>query len=306
MTLNDYSKAQINNQLYGGAAGQKLGININGENWFLKFPKSTRSMKNVNISYTTSPLSEYIGSHIYEDIGIDVHATELGIYDNKLVVACKDFKKDNELLFDFNAIKNRYSKDMDETSSVSSRQPLEELAEIFENNQIFKEVPELKDRFYDMFVVDALIGNHDRNNGNWGILVNSLNQAIRLAPVYDNGASFSNKSDDEKIKEIINDEHKFRQNVYESRISSFSLNEKIINPLKYIETMEDKKLNEAVIRIVPKINIENIFKIIDKIPNEYNDIKVISDIQRKYYKKSILYRYEQVLLPTYEKLEKGI
>ena len=30
MTLNDYSKAQINNQLYGGAAGQKLGINING------------------------------------------------------------------------------------------------------------------------------------------------------------------------------------------------------------------------------------------------------------------------------------
>ena len=306
MTLNDYSKAQINNQLYGGAAGQKLGININGENWFLKFPKSTRSMKNVNISYTTSPLSEYIGSHIYEDIGIDVHATELGIYDNKLVVACRDFKKDNELLFDFNAIKNQYSKDMDETSSVSSRQPLEELAEIFENNQIFKEVPELKDRFYDMFVVDALIGNHDRNNGNWGILVNSLNQAIRLAPVYDNGASFSNKLDDEKIKEIINDEHKFRQNVYKSRISSFSLNEKIINPLKYIETMEDEKLNEAVIRIVPKINIENIFKIIDEIPNEYNCIKVISDIQKEYYKKCILYRYEQVLLPTYEKLEKGI
>lgn len=93
MTLNDYSKAQINNQLYGGAAGQKLGININGENLFLKFFKSTRSMKNVNISYTTSPLSEYIGSHIYEDIGIDVHATELGIYDNKLVVACRDFKR---------------------------------------------------------------------------------------------------------------------------------------------------------------------------------------------------------------------
>lgn len=37
MTLNDYSKAQINNQLYGGTAGQKLGININGENLFLKF-----------------------------------------------------------------------------------------------------------------------------------------------------------------------------------------------------------------------------------------------------------------------------
>lgn len=262
-------------------------------------------MKNVNISYTTSPLSEYIGSHIYECIGIDTHKTELGIYDNKLVVACRDFKKDNELLFDFNAIKNQYSKDY-ETSSSDGQQPLEEVKKIFEYNQIFKEIPKLKDRFYDMLVVDALIGNHDRNNGNWGILVNSITQAIRLAPVYDNGASFSNKLDDEKIKEIINDEHKFRQNVYESRISSFSLNEKIINPLKYIKTMEDEKLNEAVIRIVPKINIENIFKIIDEIPNEYNCIKVISDIQKEYYKKCIIYRYEQVLLKTYEKLEKGI
>ncbi len=70
--------------------------------------------------------------------------------------------------------------------------------------------------------------------------------------------------------------------------------------------MEDEKLNEAVIRIVPKINIENIFKIIDEIPNEYNCIKVIRDIQKEYYKKCILYRYEQVLLKTYEKLEKGI
>ena len=137
MKLNDYSKVQINNQLYGGAAGQKLGINLNGENWFLKFPKSTKNMKNVNISYTTSLLSEYIGSHIYECIGIDTHKTELGRYDNKLVIACRDFKKDNELLFDFNAIKNQYSKDY-ETSSSDGQQPLEELKVIFENNQIFK------------------------------------------------------------------------------------------------------------------------------------------------------------------------
>ena len=37
MTLNDYSKAQINNQLYGGAAGQKLGINIIGKIGFWNF-----------------------------------------------------------------------------------------------------------------------------------------------------------------------------------------------------------------------------------------------------------------------------
>ena len=51
---------------YGGHAGSKKGIIYNNENWFIKFPKSTKSMEKVAISYTTSPLSEYIGSKIYE------------------------------------------------------------------------------------------------------------------------------------------------------------------------------------------------------------------------------------------------
>lgn len=47
----------------------------------------------VEISYTTSPLSEYIGSYIYESIGIPVHVTKLGIKDGKVVVAYKDFRE---------------------------------------------------------------------------------------------------------------------------------------------------------------------------------------------------------------------
>ena len=79
---------------YGGHAWNKLGVIINNENWFLKFPQSIRNFtRKVEISYTTSPISEYIGSHIYEIIGIPVHKTMLGIKDKKVVVACKDFKK---------------------------------------------------------------------------------------------------------------------------------------------------------------------------------------------------------------------
>ena len=31
---------------------------------------------------------------------------------------------------------------------------------------------EIKEKFWDMFVIDSLIGNTDRHNGNWGFLLN--------------------------------------------------------------------------------------------------------------------------------------
>ena len=63
--------------------------------------------RKVEISYTTSPISEYIGSYVYEIIGIPVHKTMLGIKDKKVVVACKDFHKNNLIVFeDYNSINN--------------------------------------------------------------------------------------------------------------------------------------------------------------------------------------------------------
>lgn len=32
---------------------------------------------------------------------------------------------------------------------------------------------ETKNKFWNMFIIDALIGNTDRHNGNWGLLVNT-------------------------------------------------------------------------------------------------------------------------------------
>ena len=111
MKIKDFNNCTENMLTYGGHAGAKLGIIIDGENWFLKFPKSTRTLrKKVDMSYSTSPLSEYIGSHIYESIDIPVHKTMLGVRDNKLVVACKDFRNDlsKSTFEDYNSIYNIY------------------------------------------------------------------------------------------------------------------------------------------------------------------------------------------------------
>lgn len=53
---------------YGGNAGQKLSIIWNNEYYMMKFPKNTTDFRNVKISYTTAPLSEYVGSQIYQSI----------------------------------------------------------------------------------------------------------------------------------------------------------------------------------------------------------------------------------------------
>ena len=313
MIIEDFNELETNTLAYGGKSGLKLGVVINGENWFLKFPKSTKGFREqVNMSYSTSPLSEYIGSHIYESIGIPVHDTKLGIKDGKIVVACKDFRENmNKIRFDdYNAINNLYVPGLEEKlssySSSSHLVDIDGIMVVMENNPRFSEHPELKERFWDMFVVDALIGNNDRNNGNWGMLVNIITNEMTVAPVFDNGAAFGNNIDDKKIERILNDEKRFEQSAYSSRICAFSREDKSINPLNFIESLGNKDCNAALMRIVPKINVEKIKKMIHEIPNEVNGIQVISDIRKEFYCKCVEYRYEKSLYPTYLKIKEMI
>lgn len=309
--IYDFDKCELSGISYDGLGGSKKGILIDGEYWFLKYPKSTKSMNVEGISYSTTPLSEYLGSHIYASIGIDTHKTLLGIADEKVVVACKDFMKDNTIFLNFNMLKNDYEKIIedgrDKLSSLSdlkSGHDFDETLLIINNNSRFKTNKELKARFWDMFIVDAFIGNHDRNNGNWGVFFNKETKKIELTPVFDNGASFTNKSSVERIKMILSDDKRFIQSAYESVTSVYRINGIQINPLKFIEHMENVDCNEAVLRIVPNINMEKIKEIFDSIPEEYNGYIIMDKVQKEFYLKLLEYRYENVLLPLYEKLNK--
>lgn len=307
MELYNFMEMPDNNKTYGGNAGLKKGIVWNDENWLLKFPKNTLIYKIEGVvSYTTNALSEYIGSKIYESIGIKTHKTQLGIYGNKVVVACKDFLSEKEILKEYSSIKNIYVDGLEErlihTSQSSSLIDLDEIIIVMNENPVFKHVPELKEHFWNMFIVDALIGNNDRNNGNWGIIQNVETNDMEIAPVYDNGNAFYNKATSQKIKNILSDDYKFIQSVYESRICIFSQNDKTINPLKFIERAENSECSEALLRIVPNINLVRIKEIIDEIPTEYKGVEIINNYQREFYYKAVEYIYNKVLIPTYEQI----
>lgn len=315
--MKNFSYIKPNLLAYGGNAGNKKGFtNEKGENWFLKFPQNTKYFEKVNISYTTSPISEYLGSKIYELLGYDVHKTELGIYNDKIVVACKDFISDNKRLCDIASITNNYldeNEDVRQNLKSSNEEKyfvdLEELMYVFKLHKI----PNLKERFWDMFVVDAFINNSDRHNGNWGVLVDLKNNEVKLAPIFDNGNSFFAKHDDSKLEKILQNEISFQSNVLRGK-TPFKYLEHSVDAIKVIKNLTigkeknkftdeiSENIKEAIKRVVPRINLREINSLIDEIPTEYNGIKIMSDTMKIFYKKFLEQKYEKILLPSLNKV----
>ena len=297
---------------YGGNAGQKYGILIDGEKWIVKFPESTRSFPgrdkpNVHLpSYTLSPESEYIGSHIYELLGIPVHQTMLGFRDDKIVVACKDFTTPTSKLIEFKAIKNTINED-NFVSHIESNHSggggcINDVLYTIENAPLLKGSQIVKERFWDMFVVDAFIKNNDRNNGNWGIL-QSIDGSYKLAPVYDNGNCLFNKRNDSVAERRIENENLIKEDVIGTNVSFYKdIKGHSLKPMKMIQKMEIQDLNDAVIRITEKINISDIQYLINDIPESAFGKTVITANQKQLYYEALTYAYENVLLPTYNKL----
>lgn len=77
MEIKDYSNCKKEIFVYGGKTSNKKSIYDENNVWILKFPQNIKSKETIAMSYTTSPVSEYIGSHIYQSMGFPVHETKL-------------------------------------------------------------------------------------------------------------------------------------------------------------------------------------------------------------------------------------
>lgn len=110
--------------------------------------------------------------------------------------------------------------------------------------------------FSAMIFLDMFIGNTDRHQDNWGVLVNNTNGTSRFAPWFDNGTSLgcerhlkdtANWTDEQIRKYINNGKFHFRvsQECLQTRVPHFE----VINILKSKEGLVDveKILNEMVV-----------------------------------------------------------
>lgn len=288
----DFTQCEHLNKGYAGANGNKISVRYNGDIYMLKFPSGAKINKDMH--YTNGCISEYLGCHIFELAQIPVQETLLGTYNDgkkeKIVVACKDMTSVGIVLQDFASLKNQ---------SVNSERngygtELKEILYTFDD-QMAVDPEQLRDFFWNMFVVDALIGNWDRHNGNWGFLYNQATDEMKIAPVYDCGSSLYPQADDEVMSLVLSDVGERGTRIYNRPVSAIKINDKKINYYDYISSMENDDLNKAVLRIVPHIKEREIIELVDSVP-------ILSSLQKEFYKTMLLERKHIILDETYKKL----
>lgn len=283
---------------YNGANGKKIAVEYGGKEYMLKFPPSAER-KTTELSYTNSCISEHIGSSIFNMLGIEAQETLLGTYlvngKVKIVCACEDFTSDGSILYDFCSIKNTI---IDSEHNGSGT----ELADVLESieKQEFVNSKALLEQFWNVFVIDALLGNFDRHNGNWGFLVNRYTNECRIAPVFDCGSCLLPQADKKVMINVLTNEDELNARVYNFPTSAIKQNGKKINYYDFLSSRKNADCNKALLRIVPRIDLNRISEFIDS-------IQYISDLQKKFYKKYITARLDKIIIPVYrEVLVNGI
>lgn len=127
-----------------------------------------------------------------------------------------------------------------------------------------------------MFIVDALIGNWDRHNGNWGFLYDTLNDCVTLAPVYDCGRCLYPQADEKIMSTVLQNIEERNLRIYEIPTSAIQYNGKKIRYFEFISSLNNDRCNQALKRIVPKIDMLKISELI-------NGTAFLSNLQKDFY-----------------------
>lgn len=281
--MRDYSKYEKTPVMFSGAE-KKFEIIIDGHRYIVKF------QKNSEVGLTYNYVSEYLGSHIFQSIGIPVQETFLGTYDGKNVVVMKNFLEPEDALIAFNGV----GESSLERDKELYQYTYEDITAMLTENMKSTNVTETIERFWDMFIVDALIGNFDRHGGNWGFI--KRDNKYRIAPVYDNGSSLYPKlNTDEKIADVLASQEEIDKRIYQFPTSHIKVKNKKSSYFEVISSLQFEACNEALKRIVPRIDLERINRIIE-------EIEEISELRKRFYKTMLQQRYEKILMYSYRML----
>lgn len=277
-------KEELNN--YKGSEKKKTLI-YDGKKYLVKFPDPIRE-KNKNISYINNAFSEYIGSNIFKMVGFPTQNTIIGVYKynekEKIVCACEDFTDSNKVLYEFENLALSTNPDKKIETELT------DILNVLDENKIIS-IPKIREKFWDMFVIDSLIGNTDRHNGNWGFLVDIKTNKIEFAPIYDCGSCLNPMIDDDEIKKLQDNDIK---NLAINCYSCLKENGKKINYMTYIKECKNEECNKAILRVFKNIKIDEINKFID-------GISCMSNERKEFYKKIINIRYK-IIKEVYNKI----
>lgn len=293
----DITNATWRSNRFGGSERKRTLI-YDGNTYMVKFPDPVRSTKKTSLSYINNQFSEHLGCSIFRHLGIPAQETFLATCIDpmnkmeKIVVACKLFCQNGEgNLVEFSKFL------LNDTDSTSRRTTtVEDVMDVLDHSPLRLDREKIKDYFWDMFVVDAFIGNGDRHLDNWG-LIEMTDGTLSPAPIYDCGSSLSPLKSDEKKRELLADGNEFKQEEYNLNSVYRMNNKRVLYHEIFKNPPED--LHRAIQRIVPRIKTAS-----TQIDRLIDSTEGLSDISKEYMKKSLLLRRELILLPALKKCNK--
>ena len=199
----------------------------------------------------------------------------LGYRAGKVVCACKDSAHPDKRLFEFREIKNALSDDDAGFNSAPSDGESVYLGDVLatiETSDLLRAMPGVRERFWDMFVVDAFIKNPDRNNGNWGLLMD-VGRSYELAPVYDLGSSLFSKRSPSLAESRLTGDENIEQDAFGTNVSCYRLPSedgrgRAIHPFEYLASTRNPDLDAALVRFVETVDMEAVCALIDSVPAE--------------------------------------
>lgn len=280
----DFSKYELNGKYYGGSE-RKEGIKIDGEDYMIKYRKQTAFGKRNN------HVSEFLGSHIFELCGFEVQKTFLGYRDGEEVVACKDFNVAGKQFVPFNDVGESTLDQDKETYQYD----YEDIMQMLRDNSKLTDVQETISMFWQIYIMDALLGNFDRHGANWGFIKEQ--NRYTLAPIFDNGSClYPNLTDESEMQAIMDSTEETEKRIYKFPTSQVKLNGQKSSYFDVIYSLQFVECNDALRSVMERLNMARVREVINETP-------MISEIQRSFYKHILDARYERILLTSMEKLD---
>lgn len=276
-----------------GGSDRKFGVVYNGEVYMLKFSDQHAKRQDISTSYVNNTISEYISSHIAATMGLPVHETVLGLYNDEVVVGCKDFRSSDNV------------SNMEFSEFVRASYDSHDIHHVIQLNQIYNALNDptnaiplqlQKDsiqRYWDTFVLDALVGNFDRHIGNWGYLVQ--NSQLSLAPIYDLGSTLFPQASDQGVNDFIKSEFEMTKRTLVFPSPALMITDQKVGKVGYYDMLSsnyDSNCTASVLRIAPKIDMDAIKNVIDHTP-------LITDVRKDFYKKIVDLRNDLIIQRAY-------
>ncbi len=275
----DYSQWDIYEGASEGSGRSEKEWLINkdtNEIGLFKFPKTDK---------TTEHISEKLASELAKTIGLECAKIEIGKYNSRIGSMSYLINTEKEILIEgISLINSKYPTYNPGTMYDYLKDEYYSLEMILNSINDYN----LVDDFLKIMIFDFLIGNTDRHQNNWAVI--SINDNIRMCPLYDNGSSLCCYLEDEKIDSYLgNDKMKFNSLVNTKSKSRVRLDKKNKKETTHLEIVKYicRHYYSSVIELVNTININLTEDIIEKLVFSYDD-KLISYKRKQLIKKFLI------------------